>query len=127
MLDDVSKVASAVEIAKRTFFIAKQSILVGIFISIVLMIIFSTGKFKPIYGALLQEVVDVIVIFNALQSTRCVAKNSRLVKQKTCYRAFKISKTVRGIRRSSDPNGAIASTIATSSGITIKLITARFI
>lgn len=68
MLDDVSKVASAVEIAKRTFFIAKQSILVGIFISIVLMIIFSTGRFKPIYGALLQEVVDVIVIFNALRA-----------------------------------------------------------
>jgi len=68
MLDDVSKVASAVEIAKRTFFIAKQSILVGIFISIILMVIFSTGKFKPIYGALLQELVDVVVIFNALRA-----------------------------------------------------------
>jgi heavy metal translocating P-type ATPase len=68
MLDDVSKVASAVVIAKRTFFIAKQSILVGIFISIALMLIFSTGKFKPIYGALLQELVDVIVIFNALRA-----------------------------------------------------------
>jgi heavy metal translocating P-type ATPase len=68
MLDDVSKVASAVEIAKRTFFIAKQSILVGIFISIVLMLSFATGKFKPIYGALLQELIDVIVIFNALRA-----------------------------------------------------------
>ncbi|HUC78801.1 MAG TPA: heavy metal translocating P-type ATPase, partial [Candidatus Saccharimonadales bacterium] len=68
MLDDVSKVASAVEIAKRTFFIAKQSILVGIFISILLMLAFATGKFKPIYGALLQELIDVIVIFNALRA-----------------------------------------------------------
>ncbi len=49
--DDVSKVASAVEIANRTFFIAKQSILIGIFISIGLMGIFSTGRFKPVYGA----------------------------------------------------------------------------
>jgi heavy metal translocating P-type ATPase len=68
MLDDVSKVASAVEIAKRTFFIAKQSILAGIFMSIILMLVFATGRFKPIYGALLQEVVDVVVIFNSLRA-----------------------------------------------------------
>lgn len=68
MLDDISKVASSVEIAKRTFFIAKQSILVGIFLSIGLMFIFATGKFKPIYGAILQEVVDIFVIFNALRA-----------------------------------------------------------
>jgi heavy metal translocating P-type ATPase len=68
MLDDIEKVASAVEIAKRTFFIAKQSILAGILMSIVLMIVFSTGHFKPIYGALLQEVVDVVVIFNSLRA-----------------------------------------------------------
>ena len=68
MLDSVSKVASAVEIAKRTFYIAKQSILVGIIISIILMLIFASGKLKPIYGALLQEIVDVIVIFNALRA-----------------------------------------------------------
>lgn len=68
MLDDIGKVASGVEIAKRTFFIAKQSILVGIILSIVLMIIFASGKIKPIYGALLQEVVDIFVIFNALRA-----------------------------------------------------------
>ncbi len=68
MLDDLSRVASAVEIAKYTFYIAKQSILVGIFISIGLMLVFATGKFAPIYGAGLQEVVDVIVIFNALRA-----------------------------------------------------------
>lgn len=68
MLDDVNKVASSIEIAKRTFFIAKQSILIGIFISIALMAIFATGKIKPIYGAILQEVVDIFVIFNALRA-----------------------------------------------------------
>ena len=68
MLDDVNKVASAVDIAKRTFFIAKQSILIGIFISIGLMAVFSTGKIKPIYGAVLQELVDIFVIFNALRA-----------------------------------------------------------
>ncbi|HUC95985.1 MAG TPA: heavy metal translocating P-type ATPase [Candidatus Saccharimonadia bacterium] len=68
MLDDVSKVASSVEIAKRTLYIAKQSILVGIIISILLMILFASGRIRPIYGALLQEIVDVIVIFNALRA-----------------------------------------------------------
>ncbi len=68
MTDDLSKVATALEIAKKTFSIARQSILFGIGLSLILMIIFATGKFKPIYGALLQEVVDVVVIFNALRA-----------------------------------------------------------
>ena len=68
MLDDISKVATGVEVAKRTFFIAKQSILIGIFISVGLMGVFSTGKFKPVYGAAIQELVDVTVIINALRA-----------------------------------------------------------
>ena len=67
MNDDMSKVASAYIIAKKTFGIARQSILIGICLSVVLMLIFATGKFMPIYGAVLQEVVDVFVIFNALR------------------------------------------------------------
>jgi heavy metal translocating P-type ATPase len=68
MLDDLSRVASAVEIAKRTFQIARQSILVGIGLSLVLMLVFATGKFPPLAGAVLQEAVDVVVIFNALRA-----------------------------------------------------------
>ncbi len=68
MQDDLSLVAAALEIAKKTFFIARQSILVGIALSLVLMGIFATGKFMPVYGAMIQEVVDVIVIFNALRA-----------------------------------------------------------
>jgi len=68
MTDNVEQVANGVNIAKRTFFIARQSILAGIFISIGLMFVFSSGKFRPVYGALTQEVVDVLVIFNALRA-----------------------------------------------------------
>ncbi len=68
MLDDISKVGTGLEVAKRTFFIAKQSILIGIFISVGLMGVFSTGKFKPVYGAAIQELVDVTVIINALRA-----------------------------------------------------------
>ncbi|MDB5171078.1 MAG: Lead, cadmium, zinc and mercury transporting ATPase [Candidatus Saccharibacteria bacterium] len=68
MLDDISRVAAAVTIAKRTFKIARQSILIGIGLSLVLMAVFATGKFPPLAGAILQEVVDVVVIFNALRA-----------------------------------------------------------
>lgn len=68
LLDDVSKVAQSIDISKRTFFIAKQSILMGILISIGLMGIFATGRFKPVHGAAIQELVDVAVIFNALRA-----------------------------------------------------------
>jgi heavy metal translocating P-type ATPase len=68
LLDDLSRVAQAVEISKHTFFIAKQSILVGIGLSIGLMLVYATGKFPPLSGALVQEVVDVVVIFNALRA-----------------------------------------------------------
>lgn len=68
MPDDVSYVARAVGIAKRTFSIARQSIIIGMLLSIILMAVFFTGKFPPLLGAVLQEVVDVFVIFNALRA-----------------------------------------------------------
>ncbi len=68
MANDIGRVAAAVSIAKRTFSIAQQSILIGIGISLGLMVLFATGKFSPLLGAILQEVVDVIVIFNALRA-----------------------------------------------------------
>jgi heavy metal translocating P-type ATPase len=68
MTDDLSKVATALSIAKKTFSIARQSIFVGILLSFVLMAVFATGKFPPLLGAVLQEIVDVVVIFNALRA-----------------------------------------------------------
>lgn len=68
MHDDLARVAESRAIAVRTFFIAKQSILIGIGLSVILMLIFATGKFKPIYGAAIQEVVDIVVIINALRA-----------------------------------------------------------
>jgi heavy metal translocating P-type ATPase len=68
LLDDISRVADAVDVAKQTFRIARQSIIGGIALSLILMLVFSTGHFPPLLGALLQELVDVIVIFNALRA-----------------------------------------------------------
>lgn len=66
--DDLGQVATSVDIAKKTIRVAKQAILTGIFLSVILMGIFATGKFAPIYGAALQELVDVVVIIYALRA-----------------------------------------------------------
>lgn len=68
MTDDLGQVVRGVEISRRTLFIAKQSIFIGIGMSVILMFIFATGKFKPVYGAVIQEVVDVVVMLNALRA-----------------------------------------------------------
>lgn len=68
MLDDIGRVAVAVAVAKRTFQIARQSILIGIGLSVFLMVVFASGKFSPLSGAIVQEFVDVFVIFNALRA-----------------------------------------------------------
>ena len=76
MQDDISKVASSIEIAKHTLFIAKQSVLIGIVISLGLMAVFATGKFQPIHGAIIQEFVDIIVIINALRAHGSASKTT---------------------------------------------------
>lgn len=68
MQPDLIWVGAATAIAKGTFRIAKQSILIGIALSVGLMIIFASGQFTPLAGAIVQEAVDVFVIFNALRA-----------------------------------------------------------
>lgn len=67
LVDDLSKVVNAVAIGKRMLFIAKQSIFIGIGCSFLLMIIAAFGQISPPLGALLQEIIDVTVILNALR------------------------------------------------------------
>lgn len=66
--DDLSRVYTVIKIAQHTFKVARQSILAGITLSVILMLMFASGKLLPVYGAILQEVVDVVVIFNALRA-----------------------------------------------------------
>jgi heavy metal translocating P-type ATPase len=68
MTDSLGQVSTALTLAKRTFGIARQSILAGIALSLALMAVFATGKFSPLSGAIIQELVDVAVIFNALRA-----------------------------------------------------------
>lgn len=67
---DISSITFILSIAQQTIRIALQSIWFGIGVSILLMIIAACGFIPPLYGAFLQEIIDVIVILNALRASR---------------------------------------------------------
>ncbi len=67
---DFSGVLDVLRISRRTMTIAKQSMYVGLGLSILGMILAVFGFLPPIAGAIGQEVIDVAVILNALRTTR---------------------------------------------------------
>lgn len=68
--NDLSSVTKAVHISRDTLTIAKQSVLIGIIICVILMLIAATGLIPAIIGALFQEVIDVISILYALRALK---------------------------------------------------------
>lgn len=66
--DDLSKVSTVVKIAHDTMKVAREAVLIGIFICIALMIIAAFGLIPTIIGAMLQEVVDTVAILYALRA-----------------------------------------------------------
>lgn len=67
MVDDVSRVVDGIALGQRMLHVARQGILFGLGASLVLMGIASFGYIAPADGAIIQEVLDVAVIFNALR------------------------------------------------------------
>jgi heavy metal translocating P-type ATPase len=70
VVDRVDRVAVAVRIGRRSLQIAKQSVLVGMGLSMAAMCFAALGFIAPVFGALLQEGIDVAVILNALRALR---------------------------------------------------------
>ncbi len=68
--DRVERVAEAVELGRRSLGIARQSVIAGMALSGAAMIAAAAGFLPPLAGALLQEVIDVAVIANALRALR---------------------------------------------------------
>ncbi|KRN02054.1 cation transport ATPase [Levilactobacillus senmaizukei DSM 21775 = NBRC 103853] len=66
--DDLTRVSVARKIAQDTMRVAKQAVLIGIFICTGLMIIASFGVIPAIIGAVFQEVVDTVTILYALRA-----------------------------------------------------------
>jgi hemerythrin HHE cation binding domain-containing protein len=70
LVDKLDRLIEAVRIARRSRSIAFQSIAVGMGLSIAAMVAAAAGFLVPVAGALLQEVIDVLVIMNALRALR---------------------------------------------------------
>lgn len=68
LVDDVTLVTDAIRISRRMMSVAKQSIIVGLGLSVMLMIIAAFGFIQPAAGAIMQEIVDASVILNALRA-----------------------------------------------------------
>ncbi|WP_278777755.1 HAD-IC family P-type ATPase, partial [Limosilactobacillus vaginalis] len=68
--DDLSRIAKIVEIAKDTIKIAKQAVLIGIAICIILMLVACTGILPAFVGAMFQEVIDTVSILWALKARK---------------------------------------------------------
>ena len=70
LVDQLDRVLPAMRIAQRSRFIALQSVVAGMGLSILAMVAAALGYIVPVEGALLQELIDVAVIFNALRALR---------------------------------------------------------
>ena len=70
VVDRIDRVADAIAIGRRSMRIARQSVVVGLALSCVAMLFAAAGLLPPVAGALLQEVIDVAVIANALRALR---------------------------------------------------------
>lgn len=66
--DDLTKVSEAVKISQDTMMIARQSVLIGLFICVFLMLVASTGIIPALLGAALQEIIDTVSILSALRA-----------------------------------------------------------
>ena len=67
--DDLSRVVEAIRISRRTVRIARESIWTGLGLSAAAMLVAAAGYIPPAIGALLQELIDVAVILNALRTS----------------------------------------------------------
>lgn len=63
-----SEVYDSIKISEETMKIAKESMFTGIGLSIIGMFFAAAGFIVPIAGAVIQEVIDVSVIFNSLRT-----------------------------------------------------------
>jgi heavy metal translocating P-type ATPase len=68
LVDRLDRVLTALRIAARSRNIALQSVYAGVGLSFVGMVVAAFGYLTPVRGALVQEVIDIAVILNALRA-----------------------------------------------------------
>ena len=69
-VDRIDRLGEVISVARRTRQIALQSVLAGMVMSLAAMGVAAAGRLPAVWGALLQEGIDVAVILNALRALR---------------------------------------------------------
>ena len=69
-VDRIDRLADAVHIARRSHAIAVQSVIGGMGLAAIAMVAAAAGFLPPLAGAIVQEVIDVLAIGNALRALR---------------------------------------------------------
>jgi heavy metal translocating P-type ATPase len=69
LVDDLGRVPEAIRISRHSMKIARESVWAGLGLSGIAMLFAAAGKIAPVPGALLQEVIDIAVIINALRAS----------------------------------------------------------
>ena len=77
-VDQLGRLGEVAAIARRTRRIALQSVLAGMGMSLAAMGVAAAGLLPAVWGALLQEAIDVAVILNALRALRPPAPDVRV-------------------------------------------------
>jgi heavy metal translocating P-type ATPase len=77
-VDELSRLGEVAALARRTRRIALQSVLAGMGLSLAAMAAAAAGLLPAVWGALLQEAIDVAVILNALRALVPVPPEVRL-------------------------------------------------
>ena len=70
LVDHLDRLLTGLQVAQRSQRIAFESVVVGISLSVAGMIAAALGYLTPVQGALLQELIDVAAILNALRALR---------------------------------------------------------
>jgi heavy metal translocating P-type ATPase len=68
LVDHLDRIVPAMEIARRSRFIALEGVFAGMGLSLIGMVAAALGFLTPVEGALIQEAIDVVVILNALRA-----------------------------------------------------------
>ena len=70
LAERLERIGDGVRIARDCRRIAMQSVVAGIGLSVAAMTVASFGYLRPVEGAIVQEVIDVAVVLNALRALR---------------------------------------------------------
>jgi iron-sulfur cluster repair protein YtfE (RIC family) len=77
-VDTLDRLGEAISLAKRTVRIARQSVIAGMVMSLMAMACAAAGLLPAVDGALLQELIDLAAILNALRALRDTPNRVRL-------------------------------------------------